>query len=790
MALSSQMTAAPSSPCWDKAQKIFLTEFRNSKRFSESAAVEFLNSNYRIDKAINSCIAMKTKADQEYGNKRGRFASKLLNALRTVKDIGDAFLEFAPESISIAWSAVSLLIKVGTDDLDKCELISECCENIVMIVLNCRLYENRYNDKFAVGALQEIEQKIMGIIPNLLYLILDFSWHAHYHIDKSKLLRSFKECFSNTLKNKIDVLIAEYQKLRSMAEDAFQEKVMEQLSSLAVNLGQDINELQQSLFPSIQDLTLKIDLIDQKIENIDNHLQKEEILTTYLDACQRFKPLETHTKLFLTTFEQIRDDYKSMSLWLFADQSYREWQDVSNTTISLLCLKGPRGFGKSVKMTCVIKQLMEESSQSSVRDSLVLFFYFKKGDDNTQYTYKALESLCFQLLNQKIIHNDVQLIKKCTEILEEAPSIGDSSPQGARNQRSLGISVEYLVEVFKKVAELIGRPIFIAVDAIDECEDRSQGKLLYWLKNLCRSTRANIKIICSSRENINIESLLQDERPKGLSDMRVEGKDDTPELSTDIRILLIDEKSNEMDLRMYLMKRVDSIVLRRVGSGRGKLFDQELERVINIIQTKANGNFTYATMVVSNLEQPTKSTLESKLSQLPPAMEGMYRRSLEALSPDERSLVVFALKWVVWGSHGISLLEVIEHYKGIYYPRVPEDQKVSDLESRGVANKNIAEGHEVDLQSVDGIGDQPLEYDPYVDPEIRDTLYHLRSSGRDFFQFDEITDSITAHLSVIEWVQSEAKQFAEVANKPTAPIFRKDEGGQWILSLPIPGKYR
>lgn len=37
---------------------------------------------------------------------------KLLEVLVMVKEVADPFLEFAPESVSIAWSAVSFLIQV------------------------------------------------------------------------------------------------------------------------------------------------------------------------------------------------------------------------------------------------------------------------------------------------------------------------------------------------------------------------------------------------------------------------------------------------------------------------------------------------------------------------------------------------------------------------------------------------------------------------------------------------------------------------------------------------------
>ncbi|KAK6527599.1 hypothetical protein TWF694_004583 [Orbilia ellipsospora] len=725
----------PSSQCWEKAQELFIAEVKASRRFSAVEVNAFLHRNYQIDRAINSCTEMKTKVDKEYSGGRGRFATKLLTVLRTVKDVGDAFLEFAPESVSIAWSAVSILIKVGTDDLDKCEMIAGCCENIVTIILNCRLYENRFNSsKLSETPLQDIEQKIMDAIPNLLYLILDFSWHTNYHLDKNRLLRSFKECFSNTLKNKIENLISEYQKLRTIAQDVFQETVMLQLSSIQ-NLDKRFDQLQADLFPKIQDLTLKLDQIE---ETISARFEVEDARADFSQRCQRFKPSQIHMQNFLLIFEPIRNEYKDMSSWLYADQSYRDWEDLANDTVKLLCLKGPRGFGKSVKMTHIIKRQMDMHAEHG---AVTLFFYFRKGEEMTQTTTKAFESLLCQLLEHKFFSNDIEILGKCVQILTESESQVNTP--------------ELLTTLITRFATLLDRPIYIAIDGIDECFDRLEGNLGQSLKQLCRSPTSTIKVICSSRDSIDIESLLSENylEVASTSDYKNRAGSSTP-LPTDIRIIKIDDKANSDDLKLFLTNKVEALVLRRAGGKKGRRFLPELEKIVNIIYNKAVGNFAYATMVVANLQQPTKLTLERKLLELPSEIEGMYQRSLEALKPDERELVVYALKWVVWGLDTVSVLEVVEHYKGMY--SVPQ-----------VAFSNNT-------------------YDPYSDPEILDTRYHLYNASRDFFQFNNIADTISVHLSVKEWIQSEAEKFAKQAQEKNEMKLTKGDDGRWALTVIVP----
>ncbi|EPS45035.1 hypothetical protein H072_1020 [Dactylellina haptotyla CBS 200.50] len=593
-----------------------------------------------------------------------------------------------------------------------------------------------------------MEQKIIAAIPNLLYLILDFSWHTNHHLDKNKLLRSFKECFSNTLQGKIENITVEYTKLRSLAQDTFQETVMQQLSSLT-NLNSNLKALSASLFPAIEDLSIKLVSIGDKITE---HFQNGDLRTRFVALCRHFQyPSEVQSRIFVSIFEAIRREYRDMLLWLFDHPDYRDWVDHVNKDALLLCMKGPRGFGKSVKMTVVIKRLMAEQT-----DAIVLFFYFKKGDDATERTRKALESLVSQVLEQRLFHEDFDIMEQAIEIIEQNFETNGANRPG-------GDTPEGLTRILSALISVLKRPVYIIIDGVDECEDRVRAGLVSCLKQLCRSETGSVKVMCSVRDNVNIETLLVDHPTQ-------EFKDKIPNINTqtlpaDIRSILLDESYNSKEIRMFLSRRVEPLVIRRLGRDYGG-FDEELQRIVSIIELKANGNFIYASMAVANLLQPTRDTLEKKLSELPPAMEGMYKRSMEVLTPDERELVTFVLKWVIWGHGSASILEIIQHYKRVY------DTKV-------VSSLGIPQGPKANQRP-------PTFYGPSSDPEIDDTKYHLYNAGRDFFQFDNAADSISVHLSVREWIENEAKQAKDLETKHLTPPFVKNEQGQWTLSVVVP----
>lgn len=109
-----ETASKPDSICWAKAKDIFLEALLSEKKKPSQENIDrFLNDNFRLDKAISKCESLKLSADNQYKKSTGsRFVGKLLSILVTVKEIGDPFMQCAPESVSIAWSAVSFLIQV------------------------------------------------------------------------------------------------------------------------------------------------------------------------------------------------------------------------------------------------------------------------------------------------------------------------------------------------------------------------------------------------------------------------------------------------------------------------------------------------------------------------------------------------------------------------------------------------------------------------------------------------------------------------------------------------------
>ncbi|KAF3904834.1 hypothetical protein ABW20_dc0105276 [Dactylellina cionopaga] len=169
-------TQEQDSPCWLEAKVRFQDRIRKSKHPPNQQNVnDFLRNNVNVDKAISEAERLKAKADRRYEGSLG----KLLGVLSILKDVGDAVLTCAPETVSIAWGIISLLVGVGTNDMDNCGRISEASTNIVTIILNCRLYENRHHHNEGKVEASGLAERVMEAIKELVTIILEFFWHAN-----------------------------------------------------------------------------------------------------------------------------------------------------------------------------------------------------------------------------------------------------------------------------------------------------------------------------------------------------------------------------------------------------------------------------------------------------------------------------------------------------------------------------------------------------------------------------------------------------------------------------------
>ncbi|KAK6360084.1 hypothetical protein TWF730_006238 [Orbilia blumenaviensis] len=855
-------TSVQASPCWARGKELFFSSLLESKRPPAKGEIdEFMKDNAHLDGTIKDCQKIQETADGSYKEKTsGRLIGKLLTTLSIIKEVADPFLEFAPESVSIAWFAISSLVQIGAADVENCELIFGACNNIATILLTCRLYENRYQeapkdgiDNHEIGS-REVEYKIIGGIPEVIASILDFSWHVRLLFKKNKFVRALKETFSPRLKEKIDAIDTGYAKLRQIANDAFQERIMDSVEDLRksknvlynlVNprpqpgrilimtfyqdLKQDSNELRAIMFPALDEIKERLNDVSTLKTSMELTRLREELRSK---RAEYLRPTETHVQQFDATFDPVSKYADHICQWLFSDPHYRLWELHDNDTEqkeilhnqlldaysgpgktvrlrvpNLFYIQARPGFGKSVTMASVIRKLTLDP------DSMVAYFFFKQGDDYTQKSLRALNSLASQLFDDKYARTEEEVLR-LESILDQMKKRGQSAAhkrdEGDTNIVSVAFTIDMLKETIRSIGNSIKRRIYLVVDGLDECVDHESEDLVPFFMDI--SELDNFRVIISSRESEELENLFKgeegEEEGAASADKEFEGTPDTVEqappdciLAKKATILNITEGRNSTDMEIFLRKSLQRIMSHRSSNSSRLKSEKDTSRVVKIIKRKANGMFTYAAIVIASLEQPSQLTLFQKLKNLPEGMDDLYRQRLEDLSHEERKLVMVALKYVVWGFGGITTLEIAEHFKRVYHDSLDvgeinstegdredeeqsedEDETTAEAQALPAAAQDESSGEEGECESFE-------VYNAMNDPEIAETVYHLTKSGRDFFKFsNNQTDIDVVHKTVRDWVQNEAERTAKWYEKSetSRPKVTVTDAGELNVSLPIP----
>ncbi|KAJ7224555.1 hypothetical protein GGX14DRAFT_335748, partial [Mycena pura] len=168
-------------------------------------------------------------------------------------------------------------------------------------------------------------------------------------------------------------------------------------------------------------------------------------------------------------------------LWLLEEcAEFREWMHAPN---SFLWLHGISGSGKTVLSSTIIETLRG-------RSELFIFFYFDTNNSNQCTITHLLCSLVMQL--------SVQLPSQ-DQTLYTLWKSHASGEQGLPSESAL-IS-KALIPLLKEFT----KPIYIVLDALDECSDRRE-KLLDSIAAIVEAQLSNVRLIVTSRPEVRFNA--------------------------------------------------------------------------------------------------------------------------------------------------------------------------------------------------------------------------------------------------------------------------------------------
>jgi Cdc6-like AAA superfamily ATPase len=173
--------------------------------------------------------------------------------------------------------------------------------------------------------------------------------------------------------------------------------------------------------------------------------------------------------------------------WFFNTPHWQRWLTDKN---SLLWLHGQAGCGKTVLSSTIVEEVRRFAKTQP--NSATAYFYFDFRDSKKQQLRPCLASLASQLSWHRSVPSELKALH------------GDCNGAPA--------SADDLQTVLVSITRTTG-PAYIILDALDECpldnNERSRDQVLDWLDAIKRESFTNLHVLCTSRNEPDIEQVLK-----------------------------------------------------------------------------------------------------------------------------------------------------------------------------------------------------------------------------------------------------------------------------------------
>ncbi len=291
---------------------------------------------------------------------------------------------------------------------------------------------------------------------------------------------------------------------------------------------------------------------------------------------------------------------------------------------TLLWITGHAGSGKTILSSYITEQLAAKVLSTKM-DPLVCFFFCNDGIRNQRDAKAILRSIIFQILMER------------RNLIGHVKTLLDYDEGGSH----LLNSYERLWSLFTSIASdaKLG-PISIIIDALDECEKDSRGRLLDSIAKLIDDLRTMasrcVRFLITSRPYLTITDCFTNYQPYRLP---------------------LEEKQNEIDadIRLVIEQRVERIAQRTKAKQDTIVL---LERSLN---DNADRTFLWAKFALDILDEELLSApkdFQRILAELPRDLEQTYERFLRKIQSGKERFAINLLHLILASYRPPSLDEI------------------------------------------------------------------------------------------------------------------------------------
>ncbi|KAJ5350029.1 hypothetical protein N7541_007756 [Penicillium brevicompactum] len=348
-----------------------------------------------------------------------------------------------------------------------------------------------------------------------------------------------------------------------------------------------------------------LETFNDPIFRIDKGVNK---VLKYLDDSERIEILEWISSIrFGKHHDTIRGQRTpNTGDWLLQHDDFRSWE--MKKTSSLFWLQGSAGTGKTYLTSSVVDRVRTMLSGSLEVEGLA-FFYCNRSEPQRGRSENILQSFVRQLCTPAQRPEHMQgRIKKAYE---------DARDRGTDFQ------TDQCMELIQECLDGYGRTTLI-VDALDECDRRSQSSIIKALNSFLANSKNPVKIFISSRPDSDIRNRLKD----------------SPTIA-------VSASSNQRDIKLYLEAELQEMANDQTFLNAGTVKQTAIERLLQ----RCQGMFQWAALQIKQLvDYRSKASFIKRLDDLPEGIQAAYDEVwnyIEALDEPDKTFAKRALLWTM-----------------------------------------------------------------------------------------------------------------------------------------------
>ncbi|KAF2201436.1 hypothetical protein GQ43DRAFT_37744 [Delitschia confertaspora ATCC 74209] len=712
-----EKAVAISGPLWEEGKKLFYDDMGEMKG-------ETIKENATLADVMETLQIASSKASKEYGEHSIRKdkkplitvqLSRIMGRLQALAQVGDAYMEFAPETVSLVWMSFRLIFTGFLKDSETCATLTDAVDQITEIILLCSILEKRYLEKeehsqmiSPPAAIHKapialtIQDRVLSQIPPLYAAILKFSYQSRKLFAHGKLVRSFMSWRSQELQDTLHDARNKRKSLQDTAEIVFQESVLDMFQGLQIETGliRGVSEtIQSEVVPGIKQ-------IQSEQSRTKESIRRAEIEKSYMRQLEWLQSggiadLALPAQMKHSNIQRI---HPGTADWVLSNTNFKSWCD---NEASVLWLYGHGGFGKSFLTSSVIEDLERSDRTWPEGKPHIVYFYCRRGAEPTSVGTRIFLHLLYQLYEKAktgYAGSTPELQDKCSQVIEDSWRRINSD---AQRDSSLVNLRSVLKPMFEDLAGAFNTGVFVIVDGLDECID-GLGKdgLLDALTDIPLDSTSNIRVMLSCRPEIYLEKM----RPGHFE-------------------IEVNPLRTQEPVAKYVKSRVKSM----------KGLDLKMrKKAYDIIVKRSEGTFRYAHVVLDSLSSPQarKTSFSKLLDDLPNGMEDLYRRAMNSMDPHLRNILIIALRWLMCSTSQISLDLITDELEGRWdiLDDTTDIAENSDDDNTSDYADFASDCEGTDSEVGDGPGSNVIGEHAQ---QGHDIVQELRLAGRDFLKFDD-----------------------------------------------------